>query len=304
MKPVTSKVAIVTGASSGIGKETACLLLACGYHVHAGARRVEAMADLKALGASVHYLDLTDSAGTEAFVAAVLAETPRIDALVNNAGYGTYGAIEDVAPADTRAQMDVNLFGLARLIQLTLPTMRAQRSGRIVNVTSIGGKIWSPLGGWYHASKFAVEGLSDCLRNEVRPFGIDVIVVRPGSTKTEWTGIALDAMRAASGSGPYRPIVAGASAAFGIEFAKATPQEVAAAIVHALVVRRPKSRYAVPFAAKAIVGIRRMLNDGPFDWLFDRLFRIPRRLPLAGVAGAAAARGETAAATRDQTPAA
>jgi NAD(P)-dependent dehydrogenase (short-subunit alcohol dehydrogenase family) len=288
MSIVPSKIAIVTGASSGIGKEAARGLIARGYHVHAAARRVSEMDDLKALGASVHFLDLTDPAGTEAFMAAVLAETPRIDALVNNAGYGTYGAIEDVPPAAARAQMEVNLFGLARLIQLTLPAMRARRSGRIVNVSSIGGKIWSPLGGWYHASKFAVEGLSDCLRNEVRPFGIDVIVVQPGGTKTEWTGIAIEAMRATSGNGPYAPIVAGAANLFNADMGAATAKEVANVIVHALVVRRPKARYTTPAAAKVILAARRLLNDASFDWLWTRLFRLPRVLPEPSEARSAA----------------
>jgi NAD(P)-dependent dehydrogenase (short-subunit alcohol dehydrogenase family) len=191
------KIAIVTGASSGIGKATALKFIERGFHVHAAARRVERMSDLRALGASVHHLDLTVPESIDAFIGDVLRDSSHVDVIVNNAGYGSYGAVEDVPIGDARAQMDVNLFGLARVIQLVLPSMRNRRSGRIINVTSIGGKIWAPLGAWYHASKFAVEGFSDCLRNELRPFGIDVVVIEPAGTKTEWSGVATESAQRA-----------------------------------------------------------------------------------------------------------
>src|SRR5262249_21079377 len=186
------KVAVVTGASSGIGRETVLSLIKAGYQVHAGARRLDAMRELENAGAYLHHVDLTNPENIDAFVAGVLRLGGRVDVLVNNAGYGAYGAVEDIPLSAAREQMEVNLFALAHLIKAVLPTMRKQRSGRIINVSSIGGKLWSPLGGWYHASKFAVEGLSDALRNELRPFGIDVIVIEPGGVKTEWTSIMLD----------------------------------------------------------------------------------------------------------------
>jgi NAD(P)-dependent dehydrogenase (short-subunit alcohol dehydrogenase family) len=183
-----NKVAFVTGASAGIGEATARALLAAGYTVFAGARRLDRMAGLAALGATLLKLDLTDDASSVAAVEAIKSGAGRLDVLVNNAGYGSYGALEDVPLDEARRQFDVNVFGLARLCQLVLPTMRAQKSGKIVNVTSIGGKIWEPLGSWYHATKYAVEGLSDCLRVEVGRFGVDVIVIEPGAIRTEWAG--------------------------------------------------------------------------------------------------------------------
>ena len=273
------KLAIVTGASSGIGKATARKLLGLGFRVHAGARRTEEMADLAALGARVAHLDLTRPESIDAFVENVLRDGGRIDVLINNAGYGSYGAIEDVPLATARAQMDVNLFGLARMIQLVLPAMRARRAGCIVNVTSIGGKIWAPLGAWYHASKFAVEGFSDCLRNEVRPFGIHVVVVEPGGTRTEWGSIAMESAGAASGAGPYAPILEAARPFYAGNAGMQSADGVADVIARAVGTRRPKSRYVTSTAARVILGLRRVLPDAGFDALMNAVFRMPRRLP-------------------------
>ena len=198
-----NQVAFVTGASSGIGEATGRRLLAAGYKVFAGARRLDRMSGLASLGATLVPLDLTDDASTVAAVEAIKAQSGRVDVLVNNAGYGSYGALEDVPLDEARRQFEVNVFGLARLCQLVLPMMRAQKSGKIVNITSIGGKIWEPLGSWYHATKFAVEGLSDCLRVEVGRFCIDVIVIEPGAIRTEWAGIAREGLLQVSGAGAY-----------------------------------------------------------------------------------------------------
>ncbi len=279
MQTTQQPVAIVTGASSGIGKSVARQLLAKGFRVHAAARRTEAMEDLAAFGASVHYLDLTQPESIEALVTAVLAEGDRIDVLVNNAGYGSYGAVEDVPIADARAQMDVNLFGLAQAVRLVLPAMRRRRSGRILNVSSIGGKIWSPLGAWYHASKFAVEGFSDCLRNELRPFGIDVIVIEPAGTATEWTRVALNNARTVSGSGPYSTILERAAGTFGSEQGQQSADGCAKVIVHAATVDKPKARYATSPPARLILFLRWLLPDTAFDGLVGRVFDIPKQLP-------------------------
>jgi len=260
--------ALVTGASSGIGAETAKGLLAAGYTVYAGARRVDAMRALEAAGARVLSLDVTDDASMAAAVDSILRETGRIDVLVNNAGYGSYGALEDVPLDEGRRQFEVNIFGLARLTQLVLPTMRAQRAGRIVNVSSVSGKIGEPFGAWYHASKHALEGLSDSLRMELRPFGIDVVIIEPGSTRTAWGGIARDSLTRHSGEGPYRD---GARAHLQMMTSVSAgslpkpPIEVAATIVKAVRARHPRTRYPAGGGARLALFLRRALPDRGFD---------------------------------------
>src|SRR5271156_3964874 len=199
-----TKTALITGASSGIGEETAKILLAAGYTIYAGARRVDRMQSLGAAGARLLALDVTDDTSMTACIKTILQEVGQIDGLINNAGYGSYGALEEVPLDEGRRQYDVNIFGLARLTQLVLPTMRARRSGRIVNVSSVGGKFGEPFGCWYHATKFALEGLSDSLRMELHPFGIDVVVIQPGAILTEWNSIARDGLMKYSGDGPSR----------------------------------------------------------------------------------------------------
>jgi len=271
-------VAIVTGASSGIGRETVLHLIRDGYQVHAGARRLEAMRGLQDAGAYLHHVDLTSAENIDAFIAEVVNFGGRVDVLVNNAGYGAYGAVEDVPMAAAREQMEVNLFALAHLIKAVLPTIRKQRSGRIINVSSIGGKLWSPLGGWYHASKFAVEGLSDALRNELRPFGIDVIVIEPGGVKTEWAGIMLDNMKKYSGSGPYRAIMEAGAKASSVDVGMAQPADIARLISKAAGSRRPKARYVAPWSAHIFLFLRWLLSDRAFDWLWGKMFRLPAKI--------------------------
>ncbi len=262
------RVAFVTGASSGIGEATAHRLLADGFRVFVGARRLDRMEKLTTQGATPLALDLTDDASIVAAIDTIRTKAGRLDVLVNNAGYGSYGALEDVPLAEARRQFEVNVFGLSRLCQLTLPMMRAQKYGRIVNVTSIGGKMWEPMGSWYHATKFAVEGLSDCLRVEVKPFGIDVIVIEPGAIQTEWAGIAADGLRQASGSGAYAALAD--NHARMLESTKTSrlpspPDVVAATIARAVRARRPKTRYATGGGARTILFLKRILPDRLFD---------------------------------------
>ena len=270
------KVALVTGASSGIGQDTARLLHEHGFTVYAVARRTGPMQKLAAAGVRAFGMDVTDDASVAAGVEKIIAETGRIDVLVNNAGYGSYGAVEDVPLDEARRQFEVNLFGLARLIQLVVPHMRAQRSGRIINISSIGGKIYEPLGGWYHATKFAVEGLSDSLRIELRPFGIDVVLIEPGPIRTEWTTIARQNLVKTSADGAYagqaaavaRVLQAADSPGRGSE-----PAVVARKIVQAATAARPRSRYPVGRGAGTIVRARKLLPDQALDAIITRMFR-------------------------------
>ena len=185
-----NQVVLITGASSGIGKETARLLSQRGYKVYGAARRTDKMKELEQFGVKLLEMDVTDDESMTAGITSIIKNEGRIDVLVNNAGYGSYGALEDVPISEAKYQFEVNIFGLARLTQLVLPDMRQQHSGRIINISSIGGRIGEPHGAWYHATKFAVEGLSDSLRMELKEFGIDVVVIQPGAIKTEWAGIA------------------------------------------------------------------------------------------------------------------
>jgi len=261
------QVALVTGASSGIGEAIARRLLAGGWTVYAGARRVDRMSALAREGARLLALDVTDDASMVAAVEAILADTGRIDALVNNAGYGSYGAMEDVPLAEGRRQFEVNVFGLARLMQLVAPHMRRQRSGRILNVASMGGKIHEPMGSWYHATKFAVEGMSDCVRMELEPFGVDVVVIEPGAIQSEWNAIARESLLRTSGSTAYAEqarISAGLLAGADKDTAS-PPTVVADAVWQAVTARKPKTRYLMGGGAKLLVGLRWLLSDRAFD---------------------------------------
>ncbi|MDG4766527.1 oxidoreductase [Solwaraspora sp. WMMD406] len=271
---MSDKVAIVTGASAGIGEATARKLRAMGYQVYAVARRTERIALLAEVGIRPVRVDITDDAALVDLVKQVLAESGRVDVLVNNAGYGSFGAVEDVPLDEARRQFDVNVFGLARLTQLVLPQMRRQGSGRIVNISSMGGKIHEPLGGWYHATKFAVEGLSDSMRMELAPLGIDVIVIQPGAIATEWTGIAGRHLLATSGQGAYADQAAISAAFLSIEDGPASPPSVVAdAVAKAVRARRPRTRYAVGNGAKPILAVRRILPDRGFDWFMRTMLR-------------------------------
>ncbi|BAU31165.1 oxidoreductase [Microcella alkaliphila] len=274
MSAQNARVALVTGASSGIGEATVERLLAQGFIVYAGARRIERMSGIEQRGAHTLSLDVTDDASMTDAVAQILQERNRIDVLVNNAGYGSYGSVEEVPLEEARRQFEVNVFGLARLTQLVLPAMRERRSGRIINVSSIGGRIYEPLGAWYHATKFAVEGMSDSLRLEVAPFGIDVTIIQPGPIRTEWNTIARDSMVTVSGKGPYADIARRMRATYEkIDGGRSagTPEQVAEAIVRAATARTPKTREAVPASAKTIVGARRLLSDRAMDRLMKRV---------------------------------
>lgn len=266
--------ALVTGASSGIGEETVHQLIADGYKVFAAARRLDRMRPLEAAGATLIPLDLTDDASIVAAMDRIKNETGgRLDVLVNNAGYGSYGALEDVPMDEARRQVEVNLFGLARLCQLAIPMMRAQQSGTIVNVTSIGGKFGEPFGSWYHATKFAVEGLSDCLRAELKPFGIRVIIVEPGAIRTEWNGIARESLIARSGDTTYGPYARRHAAFLGNadgNRAASEPDVVARAIGRAVAARNPKPRYPVGGGAQLVLFLAWLLPDRLIDRLMWR----------------------------------
>ncbi len=259
---------LITGASAGIGHAAAELLLKSGYKVYAGARRVEKMKALEALGAKIFYLDVTDEASLKGAVETVLKAEGRLDVLINNAGYGAHGAVEDVPIAEARRQFEVNVFGLARLTQLVLPSMRTRGGGRIINISSIAGKLSMPTGGWYHASKHAVEAYSDALRLETAQFGIKVVLIEPGPIRTEWDNTALVNLEKYSGSGAYGSMVRRITEKFRAGYRKGAPgpEAVADVILKALRSSSPAARYAVPFSAAVMVFAKRLLPDRLLDW--------------------------------------
>jgi short-subunit dehydrogenase len=262
------KVALITGASSGIGKETAKLLVKSGYVVYGAARRVDKMNDLKEAGVKLLELDVTKDESMVSAVNQILENEKRIDVLVNNAGYGSYGALEDVPISEAKYQFEVNIFGLARLIQLVLPQMRQQKSGKIINISSMGGKFGEPHGAWYHATKFAVEGLSDSLRMELKQFNIDVVVIQPGAIITEWNAIARENLMKVSGKTAYKDLVAKHVRFLESGDTKGSqPIVVAKIIVKAILSNHPKTRYAMGYGANLLLFFRKLLSDRLFDKL-------------------------------------
>jgi short-subunit dehydrogenase len=265
-----SRPVLITGCSTGIGRATAERLADEGYNVHATARRLESIEDLAGKGMKTHTLDVTDEGSMEVAVAEVEKDGP-VGALVNNAGYSQSGAIETIPMASVRKQFETNVFGLIRMCQLVLPGMRQAGSGRIVNLSSMGGKLVFPGGGIYHATKHSVEALSDALRFEVREFGIDVAIIEPGLIVTEFGETAAGSLAEVEEHGPY--------ADFNAEVAKVTanaytggmaklgagPEAVALKISKALSANRPNTRYKVTASAKLVMGMRRLMSDRMWD---------------------------------------
>jgi len=277
-----SRAVLITGCSSGIGRATALRLAARGLPVYATARRLEAIEDLAAKGCQLLQLDVCDEASMQSAVEAVQARHGAVGVLINNAGYGLAGAIEELPLHEVRRQFETNVFGPARLTQLVLPAMRRQLWGRIVNVSSVGGRLTTPGNGAYHASKHALEALSDALRFELRGFGIDVIVVEPGAIETRWVETAVRAM-AAHGvpGGPYAELdrrvadrLRGAHEGL-LRLAAGRPDAVARVIERAITVKRPRIRYVVPAASGLFVALRRVAPDRLWDAIMRRMYPSP-----------------------------
>lgn len=265
------KVILITGASSGIGYTTAKLLAQQGNQVYGAARRAEKLAAIKEFGAIPVSMDVTDEASVQAAVKQVIDQAGRIDVLINNAGYGSYGPVEAVPLNEAKYQFDVNVFGVASVTKAVLPTMRQQHSGLIINISSVGGRVTSHFGDWYHASKYAVEALSDALRLELKDFGINVSIIEPGGIKSEWGGIAADHLEKAGQGTAYAAQTKKSATALRKQFNNpmmvADPSTIAKTVAKAVKSSRPKPRYLPGMVAKSMVCLHTIL---PTRW-FDRL---------------------------------
>lgn len=265
-----SKAVLITGCSTGIGHATALRLAQAGHTVYATARRVDSIADLAAAGAHTLALDVTDEASMAAAVERVTAEQGAVGVLINNAGYSQSGAIETLSMEDLRRQFDTNVFGLVRMCQLVLPGMRKQGWGRIVNISSMGANFTFPGGGAYHASKYAVEAISDALRFEVKGFGVDVVVIQPGLIRTEFAATAQS--RLATDGGPYADFNASVGAATEDAYAKGPlaklggdADSVAKAVEKAITAKHPPIRMRVTPSAHVLIGLNGLMSDGMWD---------------------------------------
>lgn len=271
---------LITGCSSGMGRQTALALHRQGYPVYATARRPDDLAELAAEGITALALDVTDEQSMATAVTRVERDHGAVGILVNNAAYGLHLPVELARPEEIRAQFETNVFGLVRLTQLVLPAMRAAGTGRIVNISSMGGRFSPPGGGFYHSTKHALEAISDSLRLEVAPFGIKVVIVQPGPTITDFADTAVGTMHGSTTDNPY--------AAFRSELADmyanktftrrngAVPVETATrAIVRAAVTPRPRARYAIGAMARTVMTARRLLPDAAFDAVLRHSFPLP-----------------------------
>ena len=271
------KVVLVTGASSGIGFDAAQALAARGHKVYAAARRVEKMEPLKAKGIEVLRMDVTDEASMAEGVESILKNEGRIDVLVNNAGYGFFGAIETVPMEEARRQVEVNVFGLARLCQLVIPVMRKQGYGRIVNTASIAGRAVFYFGGWYHVTNSSVEALSDAMRMELKPFGIDVVMIEPGAIKTDWGIIAARHLAESTKDTAYEPTAAPWAKTMDWAYRSnliSSPRVITRAILRAVDSRRPRARYRKGRLSGTVIFLHWLLPARCWDALMRRFGKI------------------------------
>ena len=284
---IPSKAVLITGCSSGIGQATAKHLNARGWTVYATARRRESLAELQEAGCQTLALDVTDEESMRSAVSEVEAREGAVGVLVNNAGYSQSGAIETVSMAAVRAQFETNVFGLVRMCQLVLPGMRRQGAGKIVNLSSMGGRLTFPGGGFYHATKHAVEAISDALRFEVRGFGVHVIVMEPGLIRTQFGASAVQSLTAptvanhdradpygafneAVGSATLQAYEVGPIARLG-----GPPESVAHKIEKAICAERPRARYTVTPSARVVLGLHAVLPDRGWDAFVGSQFPSP-----------------------------
>lgn len=280
-----SRAVLITGCSTGIGRATAEHLAARGWKVYATARNVDAIADLADLGCQLLPLDVTDEASMRAAVGEVERREGAVGVLVNNAGYSQSGAVEDVPMEKVRRQFETNVFGLVGMCRLALPGMRRQRWGRIVNISSMGGKFTFPGGGYYHATKHAVESLSDALRFEVAGFGVKVVVIEPGLIRTNFADTATSSMDGTpDADGPYAGFDAAVAKAVRDNYERGPilklgggPETVAATVERAITADRPRTRYAVTPSAHLFIWLRRVLPDRAWDAVVGTVYPQPGR---------------------------
>jgi NADP-dependent 3-hydroxy acid dehydrogenase YdfG len=279
-----AQVVLITGCSSGIGQAAASELAEAGHTVFATARNPDSLIPLTEFGCRTLQLDVTDELSMVDAVRSVQDEFGAVDVLINNAGYGLYGPIEQVSMADVRREFETNVFGLVRLTQLVLPAMRTQRRGRILNVSSMGGRTTLPGGGFYHASKHAVESLSDALRIEVRPFGIDVILIEPGVVRTQFADVAVqtqEATSAADSRDPYGPFKQAVTDSFATAYSgplgrlSISADHVAKVITRAVAAPRPRTRYLISPMAKSLVAAKALLPDRIHDAVLKKQYGLP-----------------------------
>ncbi|MBO9488886.1 SDR family NAD(P)-dependent oxidoreductase [Endozoicomonas sp. G2_1] len=271
------QIVLITGASSGIGKETAKTLTKSGFKVYAVARRVEQMIDLAELGGFPLGMDITKEEDINKVVDHIIKLEGHIDILINNAGYATQGPVEQVPIGEARRMFEVNLFGLGMLTQKVLPSMRERKSGKIINISSGAGKVYFTMGAWYVSSKHALEGWSDSLRVELKPFNIDVVIIEPGAISTEFNDVSINPLAEQYGNGPYSAMVNSL-----VDFSRdaekdnknsSPPSVITNIVLKAIRAKRPKPRYAGGAMVKPIMFIRKWGGDRLYDWIITRMVK-------------------------------
>ena len=262
------KVILITGASSGIGKDTALSLIKEGHIVYGAARRLEMMQDIIQAGGHAIKMDIMKEKNIDDVVNQIIKEQSRVDVLINNAGYGLWGAVETISIDEAKRQFDVNIFGLAYLTKKIIPIMRKQKSGKIINMSSMGGKVYTPFGAWYHATKYALEGWSDCLRIELKSFGIDVILIEPGVIKTEFQDVMMDSTVERSIGTPYEKKLKALEKATQEMYARgigSPPSTITKLIIKAINSHNPKRRYVGGLFAKPMLFIKKWFGDKMYE---------------------------------------
>ena len=262
------KVILITGASSGIGKDTAISLIKYGHVVYGAARRLEMMQDIIQAGGHAIKMDILKERNIDDVVNQIIKEQSRVDVLINNAGYGLWGAVETISIDEAKRQFDVNIFGLAYLTKKIIPIMRKQKSGKIINMSSMGGKVYTPFGAWYHATKYALEGWSDCLRIELKSFGIDVILIEPGVIKTEFQDVMMDSTVERSIGTPYEKKLKALEKATQEMYTRgigSPPSTITKLIIKAINSHNPKRRYVGGLFAKPMLFIKKWFGDKMYE---------------------------------------
>ena len=262
------KVILITGASSGIGKDTAISLIKHGHVVYGAARRLEMMQDIIQAGGHAIKMDILKEKNIDDVVNQIIKEQSRVDVLINNAGYGLWGAVETISIDEAKRQFDVNIFGLAYLTKKIIPIMRKQKSGKIINMSSMGGKVYTPFGAWYHATKYALEGWSDCLRIELKSFGIDVILIEPGVIKTEFQDVMMDSTVERSIGTPYEKKLKALEKATQEMYARgigSPASTITKLIIKAINSHNPKRRYVGGLFAKPMLFIKKWFGDKMYE---------------------------------------